>query len=206
MVAAAFPPEAADRVAAMYAGLRAAARRFGVKIVGGETSRTPGPIGLTVTVAGAVEKAAALRRSGGRPGDALFVTGKLGGSIGGRHLRFTPRLAEGRWLALHARPSAMMDLSDGLAADLPRLARASRCGYRLEPGALPRHRGVTPAGAAADGEDYELLAAVPARRAAAVQRAFAAAFPRTPFTRIGQLAPAGCAEPAFDVPGYDHFA
>ena len=82
----------------LYAGLRKAARRFGVSIVGGETSRSPGPAFISVALTGEVERARCVTRSGGRAGDILFVTGRLGGSLAGKHLDFVPRLAEARWL------------------------------------------------------------------------------------------------------------
>jgi thiamine-monophosphate kinase len=94
------------------------------------------------------------------------VTGPLGGSLrNGRHLRPEPRLAEGRWFASQPSAHALMDLSDGLAADAPKLAAASGCGCLLLPGQVPVHDDVPvmsdqTAAAMCDGEDYELLAAV----------------------------------------------
>jgi thiamine-monophosphate kinase len=87
---------------ALYAGLRDAARRFGVSIVGGETSRSPGPLFINITLTGWVERKHCALRSGGKAGDAIYVTGRLGGSRAGKHLDFTPRLAEARWLVSHA--------------------------------------------------------------------------------------------------------
>ena len=83
----------------VYRGLAAAAGKFGVAIVGGETVRTPDRFWLSIALAGEVEPAAMRRRSGARAGDAIFVTGALGGSIAGKHLTFTPRIAEAQWLA-----------------------------------------------------------------------------------------------------------
>src|SRR5258707_13784530 len=79
----------------VYSGLRKAAQRYDVNLVGGETSRSPGPAFISVALTGIVEKRRALLRSGGQPGDFLYVTGQLGGSIRGKHLRFELRLAEG---------------------------------------------------------------------------------------------------------------
>lgn len=129
-----------ERAARVYAGLRKFAKRYGIAIVGGETARSPGPMFIAVTLSGEVERRFCVFRSGGRVGDRLLVTGRLGGSARGRHLTFKPRIEEGRWLARHFALHAMMDLSDGLGADLPRLARASKCGYRLDEAALPLHR------------------------------------------------------------------
>ena len=88
----------------IYAGLRKSARRFGVSIVGGETARSPGPLFLNVALTGTVERARCILRSGGHPGDAIYVTGRLGGSLAGHHLDFIPRLAEAR--SGHGRKSA----------------------------------------------------------------------------------------------------
>lgn len=172
----------------LYRGIKKAARRFGCGIAGGETSSVPdgAPVMISVAMLGSVEKNRLTLRSGGRPGDVICVTGRLGGSLSGRHLDFTPRLTESRWLTEHARPTAMMDLSDGLAKDLPRLADASGTGFTINPALLPRHHGCTPAQAVSDGEDYELLLTLPPRRVTAVILKWRAAFPRTPLTCIGE--------------------
>jgi thiamine-monophosphate kinase len=172
---------------ALYAGLRDAARRFGVSIVGGETSRSPGPLFINITLTGWVERKHCALRSGGKAGDAIYVTGRLGGSRAGKHLDFTPRLAEARWLVSHAPIHAMMDLSDGLAADLPRLAAASRCGFRLEESAIPRSPSATIEQALIDGEDFELLFTLSARAAKKLDRGWRRKFPQLELTRIGTL-------------------
>lgn len=192
----------------IYAGLARAARRFRVSIVGGETARSPGGLFLSVALTGWVKPGRFVRRSGGRAGDALFVTGRLGGSFGaegnGRHLSFVPRVAEGRWLAKNFPIHAMMDLSDGLGADLPRLADASRKGYVIDPAAIPRARGCSMAQAIGDGEDYELLFAVAAREAARLVAAWRERFPRLSLTRIGTLRAARNERTPL-VAGYGHF-
>ena len=175
------------RLHRLYAGLRKSALRFGVSIVGGETSRSPGPLFINVALTGTVERARCILRSGGRPGDALYVTGRLGGSLAGRHLDFIPRVAEARWLTANFKLHAMMDLSDGLTADLPRLATASRCAFTLEDSALPKTKGCNTAQALSDGEDYELLFTVSSRSAAALEAAWKHRFPRLALTRIGSL-------------------
>src|SRR5436190_13394611 len=136
----------------LYRGLNRAAARFDVAIVGGETSETAGPAVIVVSVAGAVERDRCILRSGGKANDDLFVTGKLGGSIRGRHLNFIPRIEEARWLTANFKVHAMMDLSDGLGADLPRLAGASRLGFSVDRKALPAARGCTIEQAISDGE------------------------------------------------------
>ncbi len=174
-------------VTQLYQGLEQAADRFGVVVVGGETSGTPGPIVISVSALGSVEKKRCVRRSGGKAGDVLFVTGKLGGSGQGRHLSFIPRIEEARWLSAHFRVHAMMDLSDGLGADLPRLAEASKVGFEIDESNLPRHRGCSIAQALNDGEDYELLLAVSPNEAAALEKKWRRKFPRLALTRIGRF-------------------
>jgi thiamine-monophosphate kinase len=204
---AARPETAVSQVEALYAGLRKAARKFGVSIVGGETARSPGPLFLNVALTGWVERARCIFRSGGRPGDALYVTGRLGGSIQGKHLDFTPRLAEARWLTAHFKIRAMMDLSDGVGADLPRLAAASHCEFQVLHERLPRAPGCTAAQAWSDGEDYELLFAVAPRDTAALESAWRKRFPRLPLTCVGSLTkPQSKNSGAQSTAGYDHFA
>ena len=191
----------------IYAGLRKAARRFGVNIVGGETSRSPGPAFISVALTGEVERARCITRSGGTAGDFLFVTGLLGGSLAGKHLDFIPRLAEARWLTGNFPIRAMMDISDGLAADLPRLARASGCGFAISEEKIPRARGCTVAEALGDGEDFELLFAVRPTDAAKLEAKWRAKFPRLPLTRVGVLTrDAARAKRKPKSRGHDHFA
>lgn len=193
----------------LYRGLTRAARRFGVSIVGGETAHSPAGLFVSVAMTGWVKTARYVGRGGGRVGDVLLVTGRLGGSFGadgrGRHLSFVPRLVEARWLTKHFRVHAMMDLSDGLAADLPRLAQASRRGYQVDLGNVPRQRGCSLEQAVGDGEDYELLLAVAANDAEKLLRRWREQFPRVPLTVIGTLR----ANPRDRTPlpgGYRHFA
>jgi thiamine-monophosphate kinase len=154
-----------------YAGLGALLRQYGVALAGGETSRGGG-LGFTVSGYGWGRRAALRSRTGARAGDWIFVTGSLGTSIRGRHLRFEPRLAEGRWLAAGGWCRAMMDLSDGLGKDLPRLAQSSGISYAVDPDALPCNKGAAVEQAVNDGEDYELLFTVPASKATALLKAW----------------------------------
>ncbi len=193
-------------VRALYAGLRKAARRFGVSIVGGETSRSPGPAFISVALTGRVERARCVTRSGGRVGDAVFVTGRLGGSLAGKHLDFTPRLAEARWLTEHFKVRAMMDVSDGLAADLPRLASASKCSSTLDAELIPRSRGCTTEQALGDGEDFELLFTIAPRDCAKLETAWKKKFPKLPLTRIGALIRHSSSVIRHSTHGHDHFA
>jgi thiamine-monophosphate kinase len=187
----------------VYAGLEAAAKIYQINLVGGETAKSPGPFFLSVALTGTVERGRYVGRSGGRNGDWLYVTGRLGGSIGGRHLRFRPRVSEARWLVGHFPVHAMMDLSDGLASDLPRLAKASRLGFEVDLARLPLHRGSSPENGLRDGEDYELLFAVPTTAKKRLEIEWRAMFPQLPLTAIGRLVKNGTTN--FSGKGYDHF-
>ncbi len=190
----------------LYRGLRQVADRFDVAIVGGETSSSAGPVVISISAAGTVGKKRWVSRVGGKAGDALYVTGRLGGSIRAKHLKFLPRIDEARWLAKHFRLHAMMDLSDGLGADLPRLAQASGVGFEVDQRALPRTRGCSIAQAINDGEDYELLFALSPNDSEKLEKTWRKKFPRLPLTCIGSFV----APSDFRVPpsfrGYTHFA
>ncbi len=140
---------------------------FGLTVAGGDTVTSP-TLALTTTVIGRLEGAAPWLRSGARPGDAILVSGPLGGSRGGRHLRVTPRRDAVTQLRAAGVPvHASLDLSDGLARDLPRITEASGVGARIDAAAIPVHpdvpRGRNPLTAAlGDGEDFELLVTIPA--------------------------------------------
>jgi thiamine-monophosphate kinase len=186
----------------LYRGIRKCLATHGGVLAGGETSRLPSGALISVAGEGRVERDKLVLRSGGKPGDLVLVTGRLGGSITGKHLSFTPRLAEAAWLVRHLRPSAMMDLSDGLAKDLPRLAAASGCGFEL--GEIPANRGCTRQQALGDGEDYELLLTVSPRRWKAAATGWTVAFPKLPLTVIGQLTEPGKGTRLTG--GWDHFS
>jgi thiamine-monophosphate kinase len=164
-------------VEAIYAGMNTLARQHGVAIVGGETTTNPGRALISVALVGFVPRGKVLLRSGAKVGDAIFVTGELGGSLAGRHLEFEPRLAEARWLAEHFPVHTMIDLSDGLAGDLRHIMKASGVGVELLKTAIPISRAAKeiskrgdaakPALVAAltDGEDFELLFTVASKEA-----------------------------------------
>jgi thiamine-monophosphate kinase len=171
----------------LYRGLQRAAERFDVTIVGGETSATRGPAAISVSVTGSVEKNRWTSRTGGKNGDDLFVTGRLGRSSEGKHLRFMPRIDQSRWLTKNFRVHAMMDLSDGLGADLPRVAKASKLGFKIEMEKLPLAPGAKIDGAISDGEDYELLFALSPRDRTRLQKEWRKKFPKLLLTRIGRL-------------------
>lgn len=173
-----------DLAIGLYEGLLSLAAEFDVAIAGGDTNTHAGPLVISVTVVGNVTARGALTRSGGQTGDQLLVTGSLGGSSLGHHFDFTPRIREA--LTLHEQYTlhAGMDISDGLALDLSRLATESGCGAVIRIDELPisdaaREIAGEEAGSATDGmvehalgdgEDFELLLAAPPDVAEAILR------------------------------------
>ena len=211
-------------VEAIYAGMNALARRHEVAIVGGETTTNPERTLISVALVGIVPRGKAVLRSGAEAGDAIFVTGELGGSGAGRHLEFEPRLAEARWLARHFSPHAMMDLSDGLAGDLTHILKASRVGAELLARAIPISREARVAAKAegsaklpllaalTDGEDFELLFTVASGEAVRLLDSWKKEFPKLALSCIGKItAGEGIAirdaqgMRALAVKGYEHF-
>lgn len=200
------PPDREARwVKGIYRGLERVADRFKVAIVGGETSGTKGPAVISISALGSVEKDRSVSRRGGKGGDVLFVTGRLGGAVRGKHLRFIPRIEEARWLTAHFSIHAMMDLSDGLGADLPRLAMASGVGFEIEEAALPRKAGSSVGQAINDGEDYELLFALSPDDARRLEEKWRHKFPHLPLTRIGHLTHHSSPITRHSLHGYRHF-
>lgn len=188
------PREADERyLRQLIAGVDARARAHGAELVGGDTSCASGPLSLTVTAVG--ELGARLTppsRRRARAGQVVVASGAFGGSLLGRHLRFEPRFAAGRWL-LELGATALMDVSDGLALDLWRIARASN--VAIDVGCVPVHRDARRAAersgrsalqhALHDGEDHELVATLPQR---SVLRALREAPERCPgFTLLGNV-------------------
>jgi thiamine-monophosphate kinase len=183
----------------VYTGMTALARKHDVAIAGGETTTNPERILISVALIGLVPRGKAALRSGAEAGDAIFVTGELGGSLAARHLEFEPRLAEARWLAEHFAIHAMIDLSDGLAGDLRHILKASRVGAELLTSSLPISRAAklaskaessakTPLLAAlTDGEDFELLFTVASKDAVPVLDAWKKQFPKLALTCIGKI-------------------
>ncbi|HEX8323572.1 MAG TPA: thiamine-phosphate kinase [Tepidisphaeraceae bacterium] len=148
----------------LYDGIRQAGEAFDCPIVGGDTGVWDGKLAVTVAILGRAAGVTPVRRNGAKPGDAVYVTGPLGGSILGRHLDFVPRVREARELVGHHRINAMIDLSDGLSRDAAHLARESAVGIVLDAAAVPIHADVARMTdgrppldhALHDGEDYEL--------------------------------------------------
>jgi thiamine-monophosphate kinase len=206
-------------VEAIYTGINALALRHNVAVVGGETTANPERILISVALIGFVPRDKVLLRSGAKTGDAIFVTGDLGGSLAGKHLDFEPRLVEARWLAGNFRLHALMDISDGLAGDLRHLLKASAAGAELLKRAIPisraakelarsRRREEAEAGAPrrspppqaggdstpffaalTDGEDFELLFTVASQDAVPLLDAWKRQFPKLRLSCIGKIVP-----------------
>ncbi|MCC5834856.1 MAG: thiamine-monophosphate kinase [Opitutales bacterium] len=217
-----FPAQTDQRwMEAFVAGLAKAARNHGIQILGGDLAQTDKEWMATVTLIGNAESP--LLRSGGSAGDSIWVTGALGGSILGRHARFEPRIEEGRLLAHSGRVKAAMDLSDGLAKDLPALIGHGLCAV-IDPAAIPIHSdalrlskesGRPPVEhAACDGEDYELLFTVDKSVSEEDWQSAWSKSLKTPLHRIGRIETLAGQAPLIDAKtrqpfswsdGYQHF-
>lgn len=238
------PPgmEAGD-VLRLNRGMAGLAAETGALLIGGDTTASCGGLALSITAIGEAPRGGAVLRSGARPGDAIFITGQLGGSALGlsllgrsdrprgaepfllRHLDPVPRLAAGRILREGSAVTAMIDVSDGLMADLGHIADASGCGFELDGPAVPLPEGVAAMASAigadarqlslAGGEDYELCFAVRPERAQALLASWDAAAAGCPIACIGRMVADPRARRALDeaglaIPlpaaGFDHFA
>ena len=207
----------------IMAGVGAAAASVGARVLGGDLVRSERYL-VDCCVLGTAERP--VRRAGAKPGDAVWVTGRLGGAgealaklragerpggaLAERFARPAPRVAAGRWLAAHG-AKAMIDVSDGLAADAGHLAAASGVAVEIELERVPCWPGVGPHDAVASGEEFELLVALPSGFDNAQARAFESQTGLS-LTQIGQCA-AGSGirltaggRPVSPPPGYDHFA
>lgn len=164
-----------DDALELLRGAQECGRRYGCPIVGGDTNSWSAPTVISISVAArCVAGGPPVRRDGARPGDRVWLTGPVGGSLLGRHLEFEPRIELARQIAQRLRPHAMIDISDGFVLDLARVLEASGCGAILEePGvdaaihadALRQSEadGQPPrAHAFYDGEDFELIVVLPA--------------------------------------------
>ncbi len=193
-----------DWFAGFAAGLALDQVRYGVTLLGGDTTSTPGPISLSLTIIGHVAPGTAVHRWGAQDGDAIWVTGTIGdGALGlavargqladpSGHLLDRYRLPRPRvGLALHGIATAGMDVSDGLVQDLRHLCQASTLAAEIEAALVPRSAAAMAAGpdwletCLTGGDDYELLLAVPPQRQDALRRAAKAA--DIPVTRIGRF-------------------
>lgn len=190
----------------LYRGIAKCLKKYGGEVIGGETTKTlvDAPMMLSVAATGTVKKSQLTTRSGASVGDGIFITGKLGGSITGKHLDFMPRQQEALWLTEHFPITAMMDLSDGLAADLPRLAQASHKSFLLDFSSILINQHCTIENALNDGEDYELLFTVKKSTEQKLLTAWKEKFPRLALTKIGSIVPQNTGTTLAG--GYSHFS
>ena len=169
-----------DFLRELYRGIQQMTDEFQFSLAGGDTNSWQGPFAINVCMTGVPFSGRPFLRSDAKDGDAIFVTGPLGGSLqGGRHLAFMPRLQISEWLSRTVEVRAMMDLSDGLSLDLHRMMEASGTAAQISASAIPIHADV-PAGwspdkrlaaALGDGEDFELLFTVSGSAAGQLQAA-----------------------------------
>jgi thiamine-monophosphate kinase len=189
---------------------------------------------ISIALLGTVARGRQILRSGSKIGDAIFVTGELGGSLAEKHLEFEPRLEEARWLAEHFQIHAMIDLSDGLAGDLPHILKVSGVGAELLKSAIPVSRAAKLGGARlptsrlagtlappkppfaaalTDGEDFELLFTVAGKDAVKLLDAWKKQFPKLKLSCIGKIVAGGgilirdkTGSQNLNAHGYVHFA
>jgi thiamine-monophosphate kinase len=183
VVALALPRVGGGELAvALYEGMVPLAERYGVAIAGGDTNSWDGPLAISITAIGETTPRGPLLRGGAKPGDLILVTGSFGGSILGKHFDFEPRVPEALLLNDRYELHAGIDCSDGLSLDLSRMAAESNVGAVLDLKTIPiadaarQLANAKPAGGAAldhalsDGEDFELILAVPPAEAARILR------------------------------------
>lgn len=141
----------------IYRGIRRAARRFDVNIVGGDMT-TSKELAINVALLGEVSKKNLVTRQKARIGDYIFTTGRHGGSLTSqRHLKFVPRIDQAQYLVRYYKPSAMIDCSDGLSSDLGHIVTQSQVGAIVYADQIPCHKGIPLKRALCDGEDFELI-------------------------------------------------
>ena len=158
LISVGLPKKNVDRIAGqLFTGIESCAKKFGIEVVGGDTNRSDKLI-IDVFAVGEVEPDKVVLRSTAQSGDHIFVSGPLGGSFRGKHLSFTPRVMESRFLVKNFKVTSMIDLSDGLGMDLNRICDASGVGALIFENKIPKSKGVFKTEAALfDGEDFELL-------------------------------------------------
>ena len=183
----------------LYDGIQRLGSRYDVAIAGGETTTNPNGRLISISLVGTVPKARCVSRTGAKLGDAIFVTGELGGSLRGKHLEFEPRIAEGKWLATNFEIHSMIDLSDGLAGDLRHLLRSAKLGAELLSDAVPISRAAklqaregsarkpSLLAALSDGEDFELLFTIASQDAVRLVDAWKKQFPELRMSCIGKI-------------------
>ncbi len=195
LVSLALPRHGGEQLAhRLIEGMLPLATEFMCAIAGGDTNSWNERLVISITALGEVQRGKHWTRSGARPGDAIVVSGAFGGSILGKHFDFCPRVREAQWLSEHFDVHAAIDVSDGLSLDLSRLGEASHCGAAVKLDSIPiseaaiklaqeQHDGQTALDhALADGEDFELLLAMPVEEA---ERLLAEGPPGVRWTSIG---------------------
>jgi thiamine-monophosphate kinase len=197
LVSVALPRKNGEQLAKrLIEGMLPLVTEFDCPIAGGDTNSWDGPLVISITALGEVPPERRWLRSGARPGDAIVVTGQFGGSILGRHFDCTPRVEEALWLAENTEVKAAIDVSDGLSLDLSRICDASGCGAIVEREKVPisaaakelacqKGDGLSALDhALGDGEDFELILALPPEQAADL---IARQPLKAPLTQIGQF-------------------
>lgn len=202
----------------LYEGATALCKRYGAAIIGGDLAEAQ-ELAIHVFAMGSLSGGKRLVRSCAKPGDLIFVSGTLGGSILGRHLRFLPRVEQGMWLLEQGWNPAVMDLSDGLGTDLRRMLDQSNCGAELDLEAIPvsadaHFPGMLPVEHALyDGEDFELLMALAPDFRQDFEEKWAEKWPDLPLSCIGcmtdpsagLMALSGAELRPLDGHGFEHF-
>jgi len=179
-------------VDAIYKGIRGVAGKFKVDLVGGDTICSKKII-INIALLGEVEKKNLVLRSGAKKGDAIFVTGSIGGSLKGKHLKFTPRLKEARFLTKNFNIHSMIDVSDGLLADLGHILERSNVGAVIDEKAIPL------TGSIEDGEDFELVFTISKKDVKKLVKSWPF---KTRLSRIGEITGK---EKKLPAKGYNHF-
>ncbi len=200
-------------VKGFYEGVQKLAKQFGVAIVGGDLSGGP-KISSSIALLGESQKKWTVFRKGAKVGDFICVTGRLGGSILGKHLHFMPRVCEGEFLARQG-VSAMIDISDGLGQDLDHLIKESNVAFLIDEAKVPISQAACKLArgnpkkelihAFCDGEDFELLFTIAPRKCKTLKKVWSRKF-STPLTVIGRVVKWRGSAPAQRKPlGYQHF-
>ena len=177
-------------------GIIQLARRFQVQWVGGDMTKAK-QFFISIALLGEVETKKCVQRKGARPGNSIYVTGELGGSIHGKHLSFTPRLLEAQYLVNRFHPTSMIDISDGFIQDLEHLLASSRVGAQIDLDRIPvSNAALHQAGGAekkalqsalSDGEDFELLFTLPLSEGGRLEKVWQRKFRNVSLTRVGEI-------------------